>query len=228
MKRWYPIFFSFFVGFALQAQVEVVFKLDMNDEIIQEEGLFLIGSFQNWDLDEALILEEENDSGIYSVSVDLSPGSHNYRFVNGLTNNVELECEEVGICFGDCFIETDQDQMIRYVVVEKNAFKQTLATHKFNSCEETFPASVEELNQSSGLSINPNPFSQSTTLTIGNPNNKRFEVLLFDVSGQLLRRYGDQSGTGFQIERGDLSTGFYLLSLRTDKGEVANRKLVIH
>lgn len=216
---------SFFV-LSIQAQVEVVMRVDMSSENISDQGLFVIGSFQDWSMKNAVELLPDGDN-IYSLTLELAPGDYEYSFINGRSEGI-LECVENDICQGDCFTDNADGNKVRLVTVAENTFRQTLAAYIFNSCEETLPASIEQLKGSRNLSINPNPFYSATTLAFANPKNQSFDILLFDVHGKLVRNFPDLRGENFEINRQDLSTGIYLLTLRTDKGEVANRKLVIH
>ena len=215
-------FFTFFA----QAQVEVIFRVDMSSETVADQGLSLIGSFQDWKLKDAIPLENDG-TAIYTVAVMMQPGEYQYAFINGILES-DRECQDELFCLESCFIADQNGQKSRILTVEDNVIRQTIAAFKFNSCEETAPASIEELRNERNLIISPNPFSEATTLVFANPKNQAFDILLHDVSGQLIRAYTELRGQDFQLNRADLSTGMYLLTLRTDKGEVANRKLIVH
>lgn len=215
----------FFTLFA-QAQVEVIIRVDMSSETVSDQGLSLVGSFQDWKLKDAIPLESDG-TDIYSVAVLLPPGEFEYAFING-QSETDRECQDDLSCLEACFTSDQNGQKARMLTVEENVIRQTLAAYKFNSCEETAPASIEELRNERNLIISPNPFSGSTTLVFANPKNQAFDILLHDVSGQLIRAYTELRGQDFEINRADLSSGMYLLTLRTDKGEVANRKLMVH
>ena len=61
----------------------------------------------------------------------------------------------------------------------------------------------------------PNPFSESTTLQFM-PTGNDFIVEISDLTGKILRRYENTSSGKLQIEKGNLSSGTYLLSLKGD------------
>jgi len=209
-----------------QAQVEVIVRVDMSSEIVDQEGLKLIGSFQDWKLKDAIPLENDG-TDIYMATLLLEPGDYEYAFINGILES-DRECQDELDCLEACFSTDSDGQRSRIVTVEDNIIRQTLAAYKFNTCEETAPASTEELRNGRNLAISPNPFSEVANLVFSNPKNQAFDILLYDISGHLIRRYTELRGQDFQINRADLATGMYLLTLRTDKGEVANRKLLVH
>ncbi|HRF38721.1 MAG TPA: T9SS type A sorting domain-containing protein, partial [Saprospiraceae bacterium] len=63
------------------------------------------------------------------------------------------------------------------------------------------------------VSVQPNPFDQSTLLRFANPEGGAYRLELMDAHGRLVRRYTDISGGEHRIERGDLSSGLYFFRL---------------
>ena len=76
--------------------VDVSFNLDMQNEIVNQGGIQLVGDFQNWTLGTTQMLDEDND-GIYSTILTLPANSEfEYKFVNGLS--FELQEDIIGPC----------------------------------------------------------------------------------------------------------------------------------
>ncbi len=60
----------------------------------------------------------------------------------------------------------------------------------------------------------PNPFSEYTTIRFDNPDNSRYELIVMDISGKVVRKLGGITGSKVTIERHDLPSGFYTFDLR--------------
>ena len=74
--------------------VEITFQVNMDEvEEISINGVHIVGSFQD-DWDPATIeLLDENDDGIYDVTLELIPNdTHEYKYINGNTRNICSDC----------------------------------------------------------------------------------------------------------------------------------------
>lgn len=73
------LFFSFF--FIRAFAVLVTFQVDMSQMVISANGVHLAGDFQGWD--PASTLMTDLGGGIYAITLDIPPGSYQFKFVNG-------------------------------------------------------------------------------------------------------------------------------------------------
>lgn len=63
---------------------QVTFMVDMSQQAVSPNGVYVAGSFQNWTPGEGAYHCTDNDAdGIYEVTVGLQPGNYQYKFVNG-------------------------------------------------------------------------------------------------------------------------------------------------
>ena len=85
------------------------------------------------------------------------------------------------------------------------------------------------------LSNYPNPFNPQTTIEIQAPNNLAGTLNIFDVSGRLVRSFGEIGiKTGLNSYEWDgangfgenVPTGVYIVSLKTELGMI-DRKIVL-
>ncbi|MBU0763352.1 MAG: PKD domain-containing protein [Bacteroidetes bacterium] len=67
------------------------------------------------------------------------------------------------------------------------------------------------------LSIFPNPFNQSTTVTFPNPNHSSFTLQITDLRGKVVRYEEGIRGNSIEITREELVNGFYLIGLTGDR-----------
>lgn len=61
--------------------VAVTFQVDMSNQTVSAQGIYLTGSFASWI--PAAVQLSDSGSGIYSATVEIEPGSIAYRFSNG-------------------------------------------------------------------------------------------------------------------------------------------------
>ncbi|MFA5326413.1 MAG: Ig-like domain-containing protein [Prolixibacteraceae bacterium] len=65
-------------------KVSVTFRVDMQNEIVSPDGVFLNGDWNNWETPTQLT----NEGSIYSATLSLTPGeTYQYKFLNGLLAN---------------------------------------------------------------------------------------------------------------------------------------------
>jgi hypothetical protein len=106
---------------------------------------------------------------------------------------------------------------------------------------DPFTAVLEEqtatLPQSFSLSQNfPNPFNSGTVIRFALPTSTPIELALYNLTGQKVATLVEgtrEAGTytvrwdGRDAQGRALASGVYLYRLRTDKGQVETRKLVL-
>ncbi len=99
--------------------VKVTFNVNMYDETVAAQGVFLEGSFNNWESP----VEMTADNEVYSATIELPVGDYiEYRFKNGTS----LEAGENGDCY-----TWDKNRLV--IVPETDVSLETLC---FNSCAE--------------------------------------------------------------------------------------------
>ena len=76
------------------------------------------------------------------------------------------------------------------------------------------------------VSVQPNPFDQSTLLRFANLGGGTYRLELMDAHGRMVRRYSGIT-TGEQlIERGDLGSGLYFFRLYGERGQATGKVVV--
>ena len=76
------------------------------------------------------------------------------------------------------------------------------------------------------IKIYPNPFTYSTTLEIQGQSYEQLEVVIYDATGRIMQVITGQ-GEQLQIERGNLTTGFYFYELKGNGQRIATGKVVV-
>jgi hypothetical protein len=83
MRNFYMLALLGLFAMNVQAQVEVTLQVDMNEQVVSADGVHVAGEFQGWD-PTATPLSDDDMDGIWSVSLDLPTGIHEYKFINGM------------------------------------------------------------------------------------------------------------------------------------------------
>lgn len=69
-----------------------------------------------------------------------------------------------------------------------------------------------------GIHVQPNPFDRELEIFFENPDNEAVTAVLSDLTGRVLRQIPGIRADNFRIERGNLASGIYLLTLRGERG----------
>jgi hypothetical protein len=83
----------------------------------------------------------------------------------------------------------------------------------FSNYDEETLTGISETEQA-GFNIYPNPFSNRTTITFNNPDFKKHQLILMDLTGKVIRQIDDITGNQVELQRENLSPGLYMIELR--------------
>jgi len=193
--------------------VDITFSVDASAIEVIEDDINLVGNFNGW-LPEAMV---DNGNGIWTNTVSLPVGATvYYNFYNGFLNKEIVD--------GDC---VEPEFSSRQLVVP--SMSSTLPVSIFSSCEDsdaTITNTIDLLVEQQ-VKISPNPFHTETIISWDNSNNRTYEVMIFNLTGQLVSHYPNVNGINLSVKNQNLNAGIYLLKLRSDKGAIVTRKLVV-
>jgi hypothetical protein len=96
----------------------------------------------------------------------------------------------------------------------------------YSSCFSLLINYFEEINTLVNF-VYPNPFTNTTTFEIENPDNLNLQFSVYDIFGQEVDRIGNIMGTSFIFDRKQLSNGLYLFYLSNENKIISNGKLLI-
>ncbi len=65
-----------------QVLIPVTFQVDMSNETVSPDGVYLAGSFQAWDPTATMLSDDDLDN-VYEVTLDVEPGMLEFKFLNG-------------------------------------------------------------------------------------------------------------------------------------------------
>jgi hypothetical protein len=85
-----------------------------------------------------------------------------------------------------------------------------------------FPEHIGKRN----VKVTPNPFTESTVLEFDNKNNEALILLLYDITGKVVREYKEIRGNKVIIRRKNLIAGTYYYQLKGEQGSNAGQFMV--
>ncbi len=86
-------------------------------------------------------------------------------------------------------------------------------------------AGVSVTNNSSGITISPNPFTSKTTISFSE-EQKHTTIKITDVLGKEIKTI-TFSGKEYVIEKGEMERGIYFVRIEDEKKNVVNKKIVV-
>lgn len=208
---------------ALLPSANITFRVDMNEETVAAEGVFLIGNFTdpNWQ-DGAIQMDDSDADGIYEATYEVcGPASFEYKFVNGdvfnAANDEFFEFPEQLACN----IPSGNGGWNR--VHTRSGEAEVLPVVEFNACG---PLSVNQI-ELGNVSIFPNPTSGNAFIDVENPNGYTLRMDIIDITGKAVVRNELINASRYEIKTSNLNAGLYFLSIINEKSERATYKLIV-
>ncbi len=179
--------------------VYVTFQVDLQNEIVSSSGVYLNGSFCQWNTANAKKMSP--NGSVYSYTLELKKGETvEYKFVNGAAD----DWAQYEIIAGQpCAYGNDAN---RGLVVPKNDV--TLDLVCFECCSACIPTSLKE-NSLYNIKVAPNPSDAIITIS-GLPNSKLL-IRIFSVDGRLLIEETTSYSITKQIDFSKFNSGIYYL-----------------
>ncbi|MDB4286202.1 T9SS type A sorting domain-containing protein [bacterium] len=220
--------------------INVTFRVDMQDEILSVDGVFVAGDAQNpkWQKNLDNMTQSASNPDIYEFTYSLVPAEYQFLFFNGDylnstdPNDSDFYKEDADFIMLGCGVDNGNGGSNRTVDVRGRLTDTILPAYKYGTCDITDPGgssvSIEdELGGLTGVQVYPNPFTGTTTLTFSNEANKSYQIDIINISGQVVKSYGDIKGDTHEISSDGLHSGIYFLTIRNREGEVFTEKLVV-
>lgn len=233
MKKLFTFLFLLGCTFYMTAQVAVTFAVDMNGVTEFDPAADVLkvrGSFNGWgDASGDNVLTDEDGDGAYSVTIEgaIFPGEIQFKYLLNDWGTNEFGESTPGEP-GDCTMDDGAGNVNRIETIP-NEDAVVLTVYKYNGCEVSdLPASViEPTSTIKGITVSPNPFNTSAIVTIDNPSNTAHDVIITNMTGQVVELFHNVTDNNITIEKGNLTKGIYFIGFRNAKGEVAMDRLVI-
>lgn len=198
------------------AFASATFRVDMSNETVGAEGVFLSGFLINSWSPDATPMTDADGNGIYEVTVDLPSAIVEYKFVNsGAFEDVILD---------DCTIQDPSGQFInRVLLMEAN--DTILPAYVFESCMISTVATNDLTFDDNLFTLRPSVSSDYTDVQWESTDART--ITIFGINGQMM--YQQDIAPGVSTHRVDLSAyanGMYIVQMNTQTS-VGSQKLIV-
>jgi hypothetical protein len=205
--------------------INVTFRVDMSNEIVNANGVFVAGSFQNpaWVKDTLQMLDPDQN-GIYEFTQSLVPNEYQHKFYNGPGGDPDGETFD--FLAGGCGVSNGVGGFNRELQLTGRLTDTILPVFIYNTCN-TPSVSNQEKEEATLFSVYPNPFHTSTIVELQRYDRKAFDIRMVNVTGQVVMERKGIRSSQVEITREGLNSGLYFLELRDSQGRQTTHKVVI-
>jgi len=196
----------------------ITFRVDFaNASVTPASTIYLIGDFTQWQTNAIALTASTANPGVYETVVpNFCPAEIFYKFVNG---DVNLPANEENPGIASCGVPSGNGGFNRYFL-RPDGNDYTLQ-FIFDSCQALF-IGVDE-NMLNQVVVSPNPMSTYATMDLGEGN---YAIRILDITGRVIREI--ESATGVvTIDRANMTSGIYFLTVTGEKGETRTSKFIV-
>jgi len=206
--------------------INATFRVDMSDETVNSSGLFVAGNFQFpiWQKNVIEMLDDDNDQ-IYEATVPILAADYVYKYFNGTDGDPTSDAfsEDAELTMLGCGIGDYNDRPLNLA----NASTDTiLPAYKYNSCVSDL-SSIEESIYAKDIQFYPNPVNDFIGIKIDNPELSNYQISLKNILGKEMKMRNNLSVSYYQIDRNDLESGIYFISVLMDGKILKTEKLIL-
>lgn len=208
---------------AILPPIMVTFRVDMNNEIVSDSGVFVAGNVQdpNWVKNRDQMTDDDGD-GIYEYTYELLRGEYEFKFFNGANGDPG----------SDEFSETGDFAALgcgnggfgnnRWVDLTNAVGDTVVPAWEYNNCNQTFASSIDnDLIDEVGFKAYPNPANTMINLTVDMKRIEQIEML--DMNGRTIRKVSAINNDRYLLNRDNLPAGLYILKVRIDGTDITQK-----
>ncbi len=195
-----------FAGNAPAGMKLVRFYVDMQNETVSSNGVYIAGSYQGWNTTSDILYSF--GGSVYEVINYMPVGTYEYKFYNGNSGESII---------GSCTVNGNRE-----ISVVDDVLVNSVCFGLCGSCLTGLIENAVALN----IKLIPNPATSVSRLNFGTGVHDA-TVKLYDISGRLIRSYSEVSGLELLIDRDHLLNGMYFITVSNDLYSPATARLVL-
>lgn len=207
--------------------INVTFRVDMTNEVIASQGLFVAGSFQSpaWEKD-SLEMTDPNSDMVFEFTESVVPGEYEFKYFNG--GSADPQDGEFGQNNpGNCAASNPFGGYNRILDIRGRTTDTILPVWEYNTCNEVLASLVGQLNASELFQVYPNPIQNTATVRMKDYDHKAYDIRLYNLVGQTMLEKNNIKRYRFDISAEGLNNGIYFLEVRKANGQKATHKVII-
>jgi hypothetical protein len=230
MKKIYMILATVvtFATTAIAQNYTVVFAVDASQMVsVSDTGIHIAGNFQmaagmspDW-TPSAGTMEDNDGNGVWQVTVSLPAGTYLYKYINGN----EWGDNEGTALDATCSVTDASGNVNREIIISSDT---VVGPYFYDLCSlSTEVLSVNRITTKATMLVAPNPMGERAAIFLSNPNNEVFNMTMTNMMGQVVRTQTNINADVIEIEKADLTSGVYFVTLQNEKGAKITEKLII-
>lgn len=223
MKKFYFLCLFIVTTLTMNAQVDVVFSVDMNDVALADGDIVTLGGdFQGWNpgLD---TFDDSDGNGVYAFTYSLDAGTPVlFKFVVNTWGTNEFGDN---MMVGDC---TNEEGNRTLTIPADAEGTYMLPTFIYNTCDvSSLSVNTNNIATIEGVKFSPNPASDRTLISFENPTNAQHDIIITSMTGQTVGVLSNVTGNSAELNVADFATGMYFVTFRNEAGEQGTEKLIV-
>lgn len=211
--------------------VNVTFRVDMSNQVTEDGGPFVAGSWQfpnAWDKSKDTLVELDpvNCPRIFSYTIKVRPGEQQFKFFFGNGGDAEGENSDFPT-LGCGVVSFGNNRGLNLTGVTQDTI---LPIYVYNECTVSPNCIIsieDDLNNGKAFTVAPNPFNDYAVISFSNASGVVYNMTITNIAGQVVKTISNISGESVEIQKADLGSGIYFLTVRNNKGEAATKKLIV-
>lgn len=206
--------------------INVTFRVDMSNAIINSAGLFVAGSFQNpaWEKDSLEMMDPDMDQ-VYEHTESIVPNEYQYKYFNG--GSMDPDDGEFGSNDpGMCATSNGLGGYNRILDISGMTTDTILPIFEFNTCNTVAASIIDGQIVDGGIIVFPNPFDQNATLRVLDYDYKSYQLRIVNLMGQTVWQLDNVRSAEVEIDGSGLNAGVYFMEIQKD-GLKATQKIII-
>lgn len=204
--------------------INVTFRVDMNNEIVNSGGVFVSGNFMTpaW-VKDSLEMTDVTSSGVYEFTAAIVPNEYQFKYYNGPDGDDDGETHNFEA--DSCGAPSGVGGWNRVLDITGRLTDTILPIYVYNSCNTTLAAAEDEFTYD--FNVYPNPFTNTTTLDIVRSDRKAYNLRIVSITGQVVFEQKNLRTNRVEIDRNGMESGMYFIQLENESGLKATRKVVV-
>lgn len=205
--------------------VNVTFRVDITNEIPSANGIHIAGDFQTpaWQKDADEMTDADAD-GVFEFTTSIVPGEYQYKFING---NDDASEEDGDFVTMGCGIDNGVGGSNRLLDLVGLTNDTILPVFVYNTCTFSALSIDDPFATGASFTVYPNPFSDFAVIEFQNNDYEMYTITMTDVTGKVVKSYGNFSGQRLEISRENINSGIYFLTVMNSQKEARVSKLIV-
>ena len=210
----------------LKDPVNVTFRVDMTNEFVSAEGLYVAGDFlegAKWDRDSLKMTETL--PGLWEASVMVRPGNkYAYLFVN---NGMTSGDETFDFLTNGCGVDNGFGGSNRLLDLTNLETDTVVTAFIFNSCDESsIIIANKELEYANELRVYPSPVNDVVNIDFGSYANQGHKIELYTITGNLVATTSISKNKVQSIDMSSFQAGMYFARILNENAQSTTVKLI--